>query len=755
MAPAQKKLRLSNGTGADVDVLEGLAEDSKLQDPAKSQQNRSLFVRALPASTTTESLTALFSDSYPIKHATAVIDRETKLCKGFGFVTFADPEDAERAKAEFNGHIIEGKKLRIELAEARQREKNAAGTENPEGEAAKVPKGRPENELPPAQSKLIVRNLPWTIKSSEELSKHFMSFGKVKQAYIPKKRGGLMAGFGFVVMRGRKNAEKALEGVNGKEVDGRTLAVDWAVEKEAYETAIKDEEEEDTSNAGEDATSNDDKDDDREHLDGMSDYEDDDEEPASDGNEEDDDIDVEDADEEDDHAHNDQPEDKSSTIFVRNLPFTCTDEDLEDHFSRFGSTRYARVVMDWETGRSKGTGFVCFYDSSSADDCLRNAPQRTMLSEADKAKEKANAQPTNSILQNDMADPTGQYTLDGRVLQCSRAVEKGEANRLASEGLAHRSKRDKDKRRLYLLGEGTIPSNTKLWESLAPSERTMREASAKQRKNLIEGNPSLHLSLTRLSVRNIPRSVGSKELKALAREAVVGFATDVKEGKRQKLSKEELARGGEEMQEAEKARKKSGKGLVKQAKVVFEGAGGSKISEDTGAGRSRGYGFIEYHTHRSALMGLRWLNGHAIGYKVKEGGKGLTKDEVQDRKKRLIVEFAIENAQVVLRRNDREVKARERSKAVSEGRAQAITKKEDKGKFGNGSKKGKDFKGKDGKPSSRKRKRGVDDAVVQTEAGEESKQNRGKKDADEKTKKRNQIIGRKRAMRKARKGGGK
>ena len=38
------------------------------------------------------------------------------------------------------------------------------------------------------------------------------------------------------------------------------------------------------------------------------------------------------------------------------------------------------------------------------------------------------------------------------------------------------------------------------------------------------------------------------------------------------------------------------------------------------------------------------------------------KEELQDRKKRLIVEFAIENAQVVKRRKDKELKSREQSK---------------------------------------------------------------------------------------------
>ena len=46
-----------------------------------------------------------------------------------------------------------------------------------------------------------------------------------------------MSGFGFVTIRGRKNAEKALKDVNGKLVDGRELAVDWAVERSVWEEA--------------------------------------------------------------------------------------------------------------------------------------------------------------------------------------------------------------------------------------------------------------------------------------------------------------------------------------------------------------------------------------------------------------------------------------------------------------------------------------------------------------------------------------
>ena len=56
-----------------------------------------------------------------------------------------------------------------------------------------------------------------------------------------------------------------------------------------------------------------------------------------------------------------EEEDKNhTTVFVRNLPFTVEDETLRDHFKQFGSVRYARVVYDPETERSRGTGFVCF-----------------------------------------------------------------------------------------------------------------------------------------------------------------------------------------------------------------------------------------------------------------------------------------------------------------------------------------------------------------------------------------------------------
>jgi RNA recognition motif-containing protein len=45
-------------------------------------------------------------------------------------------------------------------------------------------------------------------------------------------------------------------------------------------------------------------------------------------------------------------------LYVGNLTFSTTDADLEDLFAPFGEVRSAQVVVDRQTGRSRGFGFV-------------------------------------------------------------------------------------------------------------------------------------------------------------------------------------------------------------------------------------------------------------------------------------------------------------------------------------------------------------------------------------------------------------
>ncbi|KAI0103775.1 hypothetical protein GGR51DRAFT_523322 [Nemania sp. FL0031] len=666
-------------TEAVVSHAEVGTDTAPAERPSKKARvdNRSLFVRGLAPTTTTEALTNFFSQHFPVKHATVVIDPQTKSSRGFGFVTFTDAEDTQSAKEQLQGHKVDGRPISLDIAESRQRQPGAdadhAATKKEDRRAALA-----EARKAP---KLIIRNLPWSIKHSDQLAALFRSYGLVKYADIPQHKGKL-SGFGFVTMRGRQNAQAAIQGVNGKVVDGRTVSVDWAVSKDEWqkhetkdakkakelvEEQDDDDGDDNASGDGDEKASNDNTKEDKEDED--EDEEEEDEDLRNfmknhmqnledeDSNAEEDNEDDEAQSDEDDAASGSAPvppakpqmTSNNATLFIRNLPFSTTDAELKAHFEQFGRIRYARVVYDKATDRPAGTGFVCFVDEEESKACLRAAPHPQQSAIPNKI----------SILQNEMADEAGKYTIDGRVLQISQAVSKDEASRLAESHAAAKEGKHQDKRRLYLLSEGVIPKDSPMFNMLAPSEVKIREQSIAQRKKLIQSNPTLHLSLTRLAVRNIPRNLDSKGLKALAREAVVGFASDVKAGRRQPLSKEENARGGEEDKEAERRRKEKGRGIVKQTKIMFENKEGSKVAEADGAGKSRGYGFIEYTSHRWALMGLRWLNGHAA---TSENGKT----------QRLIVEFAIENAQVVARRKELQAKSRQNQPSGSKGNPNEI-----------------------------------------------------------------------------------
>ncbi len=53
-------------------------------------------------------------------------------------------------------------------------------------------------------------------------------------------------------------------------------------------------------------------------------------------------------------------------IYVGNLSFRTTQQELEDLFTNYGSVQEAAVVTDRETGRSRGFGFITMPDDGEA-----------------------------------------------------------------------------------------------------------------------------------------------------------------------------------------------------------------------------------------------------------------------------------------------------------------------------------------------------------------------------------------------------
>jgi RNA recognition motif-containing protein len=58
-------------------------------------------------------------------------------------------------------------------------------------------------------------------------------------------------------------------------------------------------------------------------------------------------------------------------IYVGNLAYSVTDDELRDAFSAFGEVSRASVIMDRDTGRSKGFGFVEMPDDAQAEVAIK------------------------------------------------------------------------------------------------------------------------------------------------------------------------------------------------------------------------------------------------------------------------------------------------------------------------------------------------------------------------------------------------
>jgi RNA recognition motif-containing protein len=57
-------------------------------------------------------------------------------------------------------------------------------------------------------------------------------------------------------------------------------------------------------------------------------------------------------------------------IYVSNLSFHTTDEDLNSLFGKFGQVTSAKVIMDRESGRSRGFGFVEMASEEEGKDAM-------------------------------------------------------------------------------------------------------------------------------------------------------------------------------------------------------------------------------------------------------------------------------------------------------------------------------------------------------------------------------------------------
>jgi RNA recognition motif-containing protein len=89
--------------------------------------SKKLFVGSLSWDTNNDGLHAAFSPHGEISEAIVISDRDTGRSRGFGFVTFDEDEAADKAVAALNGTELDGRTIKVDVAQAKQRSGGGGG----------------------------------------------------------------------------------------------------------------------------------------------------------------------------------------------------------------------------------------------------------------------------------------------------------------------------------------------------------------------------------------------------------------------------------------------------------------------------------------------------------------------------------------------------------------------------------------------------------------------------------------------------
>ncbi|KAF8884427.1 hypothetical protein CPB84DRAFT_1838033 [Gymnopilus junonius] len=668
-------------------------------------------------------------------------------------VLFNTPGAASDAVSKLHAHVYKGSLLSVTLKKrldtlAKPVAVSKASSNDTKGKAA-------ASAAPSHASRLIVRNIPFNA-TEQDLRAIFLPYGPIYSIHIPTeepklpetnkedeaessataaayaKRQTRTKGFAFVWMLSKKDAERAIEGCNGMVVragtaqelisDKQKRKKQKRLEKKAAAAAAAGRKKEDAGEDEEEEQSDEEEDEDIEKEENN---EADDKRAWSGKNKweeekakiQEDDVEMGDASgssdsdsEEEDReekfgVHSGSDEDDSDDSDSQ--PGSSEDEDDNGHarslFRAFGPLRYARITLDPATGRSRGTGFACFWNLEDANRVVQQSDLLRIETTGGQpsAAPKKNPFSLPSILTPDPSSSLAQsLVLHGRTLDVVRAVTRDVAGKLKEDG--ERAREKADKRNMYLLREGVILPNAPAAENLSPAEIERRTSSFNARRALLKSNPSLYISKTRLSVRQIPIFVTERMLKRL-----------VKQGSRTPLTADEIASDKAEAKPDDVAvaakidedKKKKGKKFmgrdtgVKQTKIVRQA---ERVDPITGKGRSKGYGFIEMHRHTDALPERAKEESERDDARIKRLKEEIAREENKEEtgqggkksKGSLIVEFSIENVQVVQRRTA--IQKEQHNKAAASSSTESPLKRSRKAS--------KDDQSKSEEPSSKKRR---------------------------------------------------
>ncbi|RVW30158.1 31 kDa ribonucleoprotein, chloroplastic [Vitis vinifera] len=211
-----RNVAVSSDYEQDEDVLSDEGEPSFSPD-------LKLFVGNLPFNVDSAGLAGLFEQAGNVEMVEVIYDKITGRSRGFGFVTMSTVEEVEAAAQQFNGYELEGRQLRVNSGPPPARRENS----NFRGENTNFRGPRGGANLN-STNRIYVGNLSWGVDDLA-LETLFSEQGKVTEArVIYDRETGRSRGFGFVTYNSAEEVNRAIESLDGVDLNGRSIRVTMA-----------------------------------------------------------------------------------------------------------------------------------------------------------------------------------------------------------------------------------------------------------------------------------------------------------------------------------------------------------------------------------------------------------------------------------------------------------------------------------------------------------------------------------------------
>ncbi|NWJ01976.1 PABP4 protein, partial [Crypturellus undulatus] len=246
-----------------------------------------VFIKNLDKSIDNKALYDTFSAFGNILSCKVVCDENGS--KGYAFVHFETQDAADRAIEKMNGMLLNDRKVFVGRFKSRKEREAELGAKAKEF------------------TNVYIKNFGDDM-DDERLKELFSKYGKTLSVKVMTDPTGKSKGFGFVSFEKHEDANKAVEEMNGKDVNGKMVFVGRAQKKVERQAELKRKFEQLKQER-------------------ISRY-------------------------------------QGVNLYIKNLDDTIDDEKLRKEFSPFGSITSAKVML--EDGRSKGFGFVCFSSPEEA-----------------------------------------------------------------------------------------------------------------------------------------------------------------------------------------------------------------------------------------------------------------------------------------------------------------------------------------------------------------------------------------------------